>query len=92
MGITAEGRAFDTVIEGRRSYELGLAAGVPDAYPHLLHVVVSTTLEKTAEPAVELVTEDPVGRIRQLKAEEGAGTDETVLESGVRFSTYEPVR
>ena len=35
--------------------------------------MVSTTLEKTAEPAVELVTEDPVGRIRQLKAEEGAG-------------------
>ena len=61
------------MIEGRRSYEVGLAAGVPDAYPHLRHLVVSTTLEKTADPAVELVAQDPVERVRKLKDEEGAG-------------------
>lgn len=139
MGVSGAGRVFDTVVEGRRSYEVGLAAGVSDAYPHLRHLVVSTTLEQTADPAVELVAEDPVSRIRELKEEDGAGiwlvgggtlahslldeidqlllkvspftlgtgiplwgrdaegsprswrlADETILESGVRFSTYEP--
>lgn len=71
-GITAPGTRFDTVVEGRRSYEVGLAAGVPDAYPHLRHLVVSTTLAEAA-PSVELVRTDPVERVRALKAEPGRG-------------------
>lgn len=71
MGISGPGNHFDTVIEGRRSFELGLAAGLPDAYPHLRHLVVSTTLESTAESAVELVRDDPVARIQELKREQG---------------------
>ena len=138
MGISGLGREFDTVVEGRRSYEVGLAAGIPDAYPHLRHLVVSTTLGHAPDPAVEVVMKDPVGRVRRLKEEDGGGiwlvgggtlagslvdeidrlivkvspitlgaglplwgstdttprpwrlTDETLLESGVRFSTYEP--
>ncbi|WP_248958443.1 hypothetical protein [Sphaerisporangium perillae] len=31
LGVTAEGIRFDTVVEGRKSYEIGLAAGVTDA-------------------------------------------------------------
>ena len=138
MGISGAGREFDTVVEGRRSYETGLAAGISDAYPHLRHLVVSTTLNAAADPAVELVS-DPVARIRQLKDENGAGIwlvggaalahslvdeidrivlkvspltlgagiplwgreaeasprswrliDETILDSGVRFSSYQP--
>lgn len=73
LGIDGPSRQFDTVIEGRRSYEVGLAAGVADAYPHLRHLVVSTTLNEVADPAVELVSTDPVARIRALKREEGAG-------------------
>ncbi|MHA7248675.1 dihydrofolate reductase family protein [Arthrobacter tecti] len=73
LGIDGPGKQFDTVIEGRRSYEVGLAAGVPDAYPHLRHLVVSTTLEKTADPAVELVSSDPAARVAQLKKEDGTG-------------------
>ncbi|WP_456698837.1 dihydrofolate reductase family protein [Aeromicrobium sp. P5_D10] len=73
LGISTAGREFDTVLEGRRTYEIGLAAGATDAYPHLRHLVFSTTLDEIADPAVELVTEDPVARIRQLKQEEGAG-------------------
>lgn len=71
LGVTAEGTAFDTVLEGRRSYQVGLAAGVPDAYPHLRHLVVSTTLAELPAPAVELVATDPVGRVRELKQEAG---------------------
>jgi len=70
MGITGPGRAFDTIIEGRASYEVGLAAGVTDAYPHLRHLVFSTTLE-SQDPAVEIVRSDGLDRIRQLKKETG---------------------
>ncbi len=33
LSVTAEGTHFDTVLEGRRSYEIGLAAGLTDAIP-----------------------------------------------------------
>ncbi|GAA4121234.1 dihydrofolate reductase family protein [Knoellia locipacati] len=71
MGISGEGTHFDTVIEGRGSYELGLAAGLADAYPHLRHLVVSTTLAGRDDVPVEVVTGDPVERVRELKAKDG---------------------
>jgi dihydrofolate reductase len=71
LGITAEGTRFDTVLEGRRSYEIGLKAGVDDAYPHLRHLVFSRTLGKSPDPNVEVVSADPITRVRELKAEEG---------------------
>lgn len=71
LGITAGGTRFDTVVEGRRTYEIGLAAGVPDAYPHLRHVVFSRTLTHSPAPAVTVVGDDPVATVRQLKQEPG---------------------
>jgi dihydrofolate reductase len=71
MGIEGPGRHFDTVVEGRASYELGLAAGLDDAYPHLRHLVVSSSLAGRTDLPVEVVPGDPVGRVRELKAEEG---------------------
>lgn len=71
LGITAEGTHFDTVLEGRKSYEIGLAAGVPDAYPHLRHLVFSRTLTEVPGPAVELVADDPGAKVRELKQEDG---------------------
>jgi dihydrofolate reductase len=68
MGITAEGKHFDTVVEGRGSYELGLAAGIQDAYPHLRHYVFSRTLRSEH---VEVVATDPVEKVRELKRESG---------------------
>jgi len=73
LGVTDEGTHFDTVLEGRASYQVGLDAGVPDAYPHLRHLVFSTTLTSTPAPAVELVAADPIGRVRELKQESGKG-------------------
>lgn len=73
LGVTAPGTRFDTVLEGRRSYEIGLKAGVADAYPHLRHLVFSTTLESVPDLAVELVREDPLERVRALKNETGSG-------------------
>lgn len=71
LAVTAEGTHFDTVLEGRKSYEIGLDAGITDAYPHLRHLVFSTTLAESPDPAVELVTGDPVAKVRELKQEDG---------------------
>ncbi|MGW0937395.1 dihydrofolate reductase family protein [Streptomyces sp. NPDC002666] len=71
LSITAEGTHFDTVVEGRRSYEIGIKAGVTDAYPHLRHLVFSRTLSESPDPAVEVVATDPVARVRELKQEQG---------------------
>ncbi|KGN36079.1 dihydrofolate reductase family protein [Knoellia subterranea] len=71
MGISAPGAHFDTVIEGRASYDLGLVAGMDDTYPHLRHLVVSTTLADRTDLPVEIVSSDPLARVRDLKAEDG---------------------
>lgn len=71
LSVTAEGTCFDTVLEGRRSYEIGLKAGITDAYPHLRHLVFSRTLTESPDPAVELVATDPAEKVRELKREDG---------------------
>ncbi len=71
LSVTAEGTRFDTVLEGRRSYEIGLKAGIADAFPHLRHLVFSRTLTESPAPAVELVATDPAGTVRELKRQEG---------------------
>lgn len=69
LGVTAPGVTFDTVVEGRNSYEIGVKAGVDDAFPHLRHLVFSRTLG--ANDHVEVVATDPVAKVRELKAEPG---------------------
>ncbi|MFE4593321.1 dihydrofolate reductase family protein [Streptomyces laurentii] len=71
LSVTAEGTHFDTVLEGRRTYEIGLAAGLTDAYPHLRHLVFSRTLTESPDPAVELIAGDPVETVRALKRQDG---------------------
>jgi dihydrofolate reductase len=71
LGVTVAGTHFDTVISGRRTYEIGLAAGVTNAYPHLRHVVFSRTLGLIPDPAVELIDSDPVEAVRAFKLESG---------------------
>jgi dihydrofolate reductase len=73
LGVTAPGTRFDTVLEGRRSYQVGLDQGVTNAYPHLRHLVFSRTLGQSPDPTVELVAGDPLETVRQLKAEDGRG-------------------
>ncbi|XVV00621.1 dihydrofolate reductase family protein [Actinosynnema sp. CA-248983] len=68
LGVTAEGTSFDTVLEGRKSYEIGLKVGVADAFPHLRHIVFSRTLETSD---VEVVASDPIAKVRALKQEDG---------------------
>jgi dihydrofolate reductase len=72
LGLSGEGAHFDTVLEGRASYQVGLDAGVTNAYAHLRHLVFSTTLT-VSDPSVEVVASDALGRVRQLKGEPGSG-------------------
>ncbi|MFI8932088.1 dihydrofolate reductase family protein [Streptomyces sp. NPDC053474] len=73
LGITAEGTHFDTMLEGRHTYQNGLDAGFADCYPHLRHLVFSRTLTESPDPNVELVATDPAERVRALKREPGKG-------------------
>ena len=65
------GRRFDTVIQGLGSYRLGLDAGVTSPYAHLREYVATRSLTESPDPTVELIADDLVGRVRELKAEEG---------------------
>lgn len=69
-------KSYDTVLMGRSTYEwgyrFGLAPGAP-AYPHMSHLIFSTTLRFEQSQQVRVVSEDALGVVRELKA--GAGTD-----------------
>ncbi|MFC8246054.1 dihydrofolate reductase family protein [Streptomyces chartreusis] len=64
-------RRFDTVIQGRSSYDLALKEGVTSPYAHLRQYVASRTLTESPDPQVEIVADDVVGKVRELKAEDG---------------------
>lgn len=65
-------KRFDTVIQGRGSYELALKEGITSPYAHLREYVASRSLGASPDPNVEIVADDVVGRIRGLKAEDSA--------------------
>ncbi|MEU9291593.1 dihydrofolate reductase family protein [Streptomyces sp. NPDC048275] len=64
-----ENRRFDTIIQGRASYDLALDLGVTSPYAHLREYVASRSLTESPDPHVEIVSGDVVGKIRELKAE-----------------------
>src|SRR5690625_4457493 len=69
-------RHFDTVLQGRGSYEIGLTAGHTNAYRHLRSIVFSTTMTQSPDPSVELRT-DPLQTVRELKQETGRSEEHT---------------
>ena len=66
-----ENKRFDTVIQGRASYDLALAVNVTSPYAHLRQYVASRTIKDAPDPAVEIVSGDVVGKVRELKREGG---------------------
>lgn len=70
MGLEGSGKVFDTVLEGSTSYQIGLDAGLDDAYPHLRHLVFSTTRQELPGTSVELVSHDALARVRELKQDD----------------------
>ncbi|MEU2545248.1 dihydrofolate reductase family protein [Streptomyces roseolus] len=71
VGIDADNKHFDTVVQGLASYRIALDAGVTSPFGHLRELVATRSLTESPDPNVELIADDLVGRVRELKAEEG---------------------
>ncbi|MEV5877584.1 dihydrofolate reductase family protein [Streptomyces sp. NPDC052101] len=65
------GKRFDTVVQGRASYELALKEGITSPYAHLREYVASRTMGASPDPHVEIISAGLADRVRALKAEEG---------------------
>ena len=68
-----ENKQFDTVLMGRRTYEVGLNSGYQDPYSHLSQFVFSRSLSLQPNSKVTLVSTDPIAQVRKLKAQDGLG-------------------
>ena len=71
LGVRGENRAFDAVLMGRGTYEVGLAIGVTSPYPHLEQYVFSRTMRGSLDANVHVVSSDAVAFVRVLKRREG---------------------
>lgn len=67
-------KTIDTVVMGRKTYEVGLQMGWrSDAYPGIKNYVFSRTIENKAGSGVEIISEDAADFVRRLKIEKGKG-------------------
>jgi dihydrofolate reductase len=73
FGIDAENQWFDTVLMGRKTYDVGFKAGVTNPYPHLQQYLFSKSLKVSPDEQVTLVLEDAVQFVEQLKQQPGKG-------------------
>ncbi|MFF3242757.1 dihydrofolate reductase family protein [Streptomyces sp. NPDC002870] len=64
---------FDTIIQGRASYDLALDIKVTSPYAHLREYVASRSIKESPDPNVEIVSGDVAAKIRELKQEDGLG-------------------
>ncbi|HLJ51186.1 MAG TPA: dihydrofolate reductase family protein [Bryobacteraceae bacterium] len=71
MGVPEIGRRFDTVLMGRKTYEVGLNAGITSPYAPLRQFVVSSSMPEIPDSGVHLHRGAALELVRQLKAEEG---------------------
>lgn len=65
-------KTIDTVVMGRKTYEVMLASGTT-AYPGVINYVFSRTLQKSPDDAVEMCSEDAAEFVRTLKQQPGKG-------------------
>lgn len=76
-------REFDTVVMGRRTYEVVIAQGGQGAMPGLEVVVVSRTIPASSLPGVRILDEDAREVVAALKAK--PGRDIWLFGGGVLF-------
>ena len=66
----ADNRRFGAVLMGRRTYEVGLNAGIVSPYPTLRQFVFSRRLPESPSPDVTVVRDDEAAFVARLKREE----------------------
>jgi dihydrofolate reductase len=71
LGVRSANKWFDAVLMGRNTYEVGLKIGVSNPYPQMKQYLFSRTMNQSPDPSVELVSEDAISAVRQLKEEAG---------------------
>ncbi|MEV2277902.1 dihydrofolate reductase [Nocardiopsis sp. NPDC049922] len=82
LGVDVPNPNFAVVVQGRSTYEPALDIGITSPYAHLRQYVASRSLGKGEDPAVEVISTDVVGRIRELKAEESGEGGDVYLAGG----------
>lgn len=74
LGVAdAPNAEFDTIIQGRASYDLALDIKVTSPYAHLREYVASRSIKESPDPNVEIVSGDVAAKVRELKQEDGLG-------------------
>lgn len=63
-------RAFDTVLMGRKTYEIGVSQGMT-AYPGMQNYVFSRTLKESPDTRVTIISKNASKFIRELKNTNG---------------------
>jgi dihydrofolate reductase len=64
---------YDIALMGRRTYEFGFQYGVTNPYPWMKQYVLSRSMKESPDPDVELVSENFMDFVRELK--KGTGKD-----------------
>ena len=65
-------KTVDTVVMGRKTFEVGQKLG-SGPYPHLRNYVFSRTIKKSPDKRIEIISEDAVDFVRRLKTTKGKG-------------------
>ena len=65
-------KTIDTVVMGRRTYEVAVKQGM-SSYPGVKNYVCSRTMKKSPNKKVKLVSDDAAEFVRKLKTEKGKG-------------------
>jgi dihydrofolate reductase len=65
-------RTIDTVLMGRKTYEVAASSG-SGAYPGVMNYVFSRTIKQPRSKKVEVIKEDAVKFVSKLKSEPGKG-------------------
>lgn len=73
MDIHAENKWFDTVLMGRKTYEIGLKDGVTSPYSHMKQYLFSHSMQQSPDESVELISENAIEFVKALKSSSGMG-------------------
>jgi dihydrofolate reductase len=73
MNVHGDNNHFDTVLMGRKTYEVGLKEGIASPYSHLEQYVFSKSMRQSPSKDVEVVSDDAVEFVRSLKTLPGKG-------------------
>ena len=87
IDFTALYAQFDTVVMGRKTFQVGLQQGVSGEMPGLDVVVFSRSLRQADHPKVTVVDSDPVEYVRSLKQNQDTGKDIWLFGGGELFRT-----